>query len=159
MRSKPSFHPSIWRKILFLFGVLLILLLAAIVVVVRVSPAIGAVGADKLRAIIGDEAVARMESVLFKIDDAVMALEYRTGLARANPPWAVTPNLPASSSPLATLPPTPLINFQATPTQGASPHPVPVLALLLTKPAACRVPYPIYRMEPVFNNSPGGSIR
>ncbi len=133
MRSKYSWLSSGWRKIFILFGALLALVFAAALIMVRVSPEIGAVGSDVLRGILGDEAVAQMEAVLFKIDDTLMGLEYHSGLTKASPPWAVTPaqsagsahssTFPSVVSVPATPPPMPMTGLKATPANGSSLHP------------------------------------
>jgi hypothetical protein len=50
-------------------------------------PSIGALGSDDLRKVIGDEAVARLESLVFQAEDTLHRLQYRAG-GLPQPPWS-----------------------------------------------------------------------
>lgn len=81
-------------------GIIIIASLLLIVVIgisaVRIFPGVGAQGAEILRGILGDQAVAMLENITFKIDDQVKSLEYRFGLAKSQTPWVVN-QVPANT--------------------------------------------------------------
>jgi hypothetical protein len=54
-------------------------------------PSIGAQGADSLRKVFGDEAVAKLESVVFQAQDTLRRLQYRAGAVPQAPWSAITP--------------------------------------------------------------------
>jgi hypothetical protein len=103
------------KSLLFLTGVLVAILLLMVgpVLLVKVSPAAGAYGADYLRKIIGNQAVVAMETVIFKLEDSARNLEYRMGLAPAASPWAVSSGI--TPFPTRTLAPYVLENPTKTP--------------------------------------------
>jgi len=57
----------------------------------NVWPSFGARNVDTLRALIGDPAVARLETVMFQSADGIQQAKYRLGLNRPAAPWGVTP--------------------------------------------------------------------
>jgi hypothetical protein len=83
------------------FGRLVFIILAGILCVAFLAgaggylafikyPSIGAQGADALRKVFGDEAVARLESVVFQAQDSLRRLQYQAGgLPQA--PWSAAP--------------------------------------------------------------------
>ena len=71
-------------------AILACLALVALSTAINTWPILGAQGADFLRAMIGDEAVARLEMVLFQAQDRVQQVEYGLGLARPAAPWPTT---------------------------------------------------------------------
>ncbi len=70
-------------------------------VAVTAAPAAGAQGADVLRALLGDQAVAQLETMVFQAQDAVRQWTYQAGVTRPAAPWAVSAGagaqLPAAS--------------------------------------------------------------
>ncbi len=111
MMEKKAFQLRGLGKLIVVSGLLFVLLLASIVLVARVYPGFAAMGADELRKIIGDPAVAQMETILFKIDDSIKAWEFKTGLAKASPPWEVVPGAGSTPSPANT----PVFDFNLNP--------------------------------------------
>lgn len=61
-------------------------------------PSIGAQGADELRKVIGDEPVAKLEGMVFQLQDTLHRLEYRAG-AQPQAPWSGEP--PAQGTPMS----------------------------------------------------------
>src|SRR5512143_3011566 len=59
-------------------------------VAVTAAPAAGAQGADVLRALLGDKAVAELETMVFQAQDAVRQWTYQAGVTRPAAPWAVS---------------------------------------------------------------------
>jgi hypothetical protein len=68
-------------------------------------PSIGARGADLLRGVIGDPAVAWLEGAVFQVQDALLQVEYRLGADPAAP-WAVgsAAATPQTASTVRTVP-------------------------------------------------------
>jgi hypothetical protein len=98
-------------------------------------PSVGAHGADLLRGILGDEAVARLEMVLFSAQDKLQQVEFDLGMVKPSAPWqnagntngtifAVSPSL----MPSQTFAPTPPASPTLPPAVGekAVQLPVPV---------------------------------
>ncbi|MGA2821244.1 MAG: phosphodiester glycosidase family protein [Anaerolineales bacterium] len=88
-------------------GTICILVVTALVVVSQ-KPSLAAHGADFLRGVIGDKAVASLETALFQFEDAIQRLEYSLGLVTPTVPW---------SGPIGTqvaIVPTPTRTFQQT---------------------------------------------
>lgn len=61
------------------------------VAAVTVLPAAGAQGAEALRGLVGDRAVAQLETVVFRIQDSLRQWAYQHGGARPSSPWASMP--------------------------------------------------------------------
>lgn len=94
-------HRVLWAALcLFLFS-------TAFVAANR--PNLGADGAQALRAIIGNQGVADLEAAVFNTQDTLRRLQYDSGLAQAEAPWAVNTAIPTAS-------PTPLPTPTLTPT-------------------------------------------
>lgn len=66
---------------------------------VSIRPAVGAQSVDTLRGIIGDKAVAQIETVAFQMTDTMRGWEYNLGITKPAPPWNIT-----TSSKQAALP-------------------------------------------------------
>jgi hypothetical protein len=66
---------------------------------------VGAQGADLLRGVLGDEAVARLEMVLFSAQDRVQQIQYDLGMLKPASPWqnASSPQAAIQTSP-STIP-------------------------------------------------------
>src|SRR5258708_9157490 len=118
----------------------LILALASGCAAVTVVPAAGAQAADWLRGIIGDQAVAQLENVVYQIQDDVQQIAYSVGIGRPSSPWQGTPvavgqdtaaqSAAAETATAATaLPPleptdlSPTLGPGASPTPGGAPTP------------------------------------
>ncbi|MCB0033768.1 MAG: hypothetical protein KDE51_07110, partial [Anaerolineales bacterium] len=88
----------------------LCLLLFSTVLVAANRPNLGADGAQALRSIIGNQGVANLEAAVFNTQDTFRRLQYDSGLAQAEAPWRVSPDLTSTSptpSPTATMTPLP----------------------------------------------------
>jgi len=81
------------RGIVFLVSVVTVVAIlgAGIYAAANVWPSLGARNVDTLRALIGDPAVARLETVMFQSADGIQQAKYRLGLNRPAAPWGVTP--------------------------------------------------------------------
>ena len=96
-------------------------------------PEVGANAAMLLRGIIGDQAVAQLEMMVYAVEDSAHHLELQAGIAQVPTPWEALPTLPPSPTrPTATpRPPT------ATPTPAPSVGPAstgPTAAPATTEP-------------------------
>ncbi|HVP57980.1 MAG TPA: phosphodiester glycosidase family protein [bacterium] len=82
-------------------GVILFLIGAGYVIITQ-FPSVGAYGADLLRDVVGDQAVARLETASLEIQDAVHTAAHKLGHLKPLAPWAlVTRENPATPPPLA----------------------------------------------------------
>jgi hypothetical protein len=72
---------------LTVLAILLILALVGACTAFSKYPAVGAQGADVLRSMIGDEAVANLEMTLFQVQDIVQKFKFQVGLASPEVPW------------------------------------------------------------------------
>ncbi|MDD5370997.1 MAG: hypothetical protein PHQ40_18105, partial [Anaerolineaceae bacterium] len=99
-----------WRKLILGLLAAAICLGVLFVELSRAYPMLGAKGADELRKILGDPAVAQMEAVMFKVDDTVKSIEFRLGLAKSDSPWTTS-----AQASLATTPPNPHLNAPSAP--------------------------------------------
>ncbi len=82
-------------------------------------PQIGAQGADSLRALIGDQAVAQLEMMIFQVQDSFDQVKFSLGMKNVSSPWqasgartsvvrgTATPTPPPTFTPTVTLTPTP----------------------------------------------------
>lgn len=86
-------------------GAIPLALLAAFLILTY-WPSVGAQGADLLRGIFGDEAVARLEMILFYAQDKAQQIQYDVGMIKPASPWQSTDS-PQAAIPLVT--PTPLV--------------------------------------------------
>jgi hypothetical protein len=73
-------------KILAAAGVILMLISGAGLWAFHKYPSIAAYGSDRLRQIVGDQAVAAMETVLYQAQDDINKIEYRLGLLHPSNP-------------------------------------------------------------------------
>lgn len=97
------------KKLLIVLAALIVLVFGGLLLS-SLSPAAGAYGADLLRKIIGNRAVATLETVSFTLKDDLRNLEYHLGLARPATPWgsladsgdAKLPAAPITSGALST---------------------------------------------------------
>jgi hypothetical protein len=91
MFQRRNSRPSRGRVIALAAVGVLVLALAAGCAAVTVVPAAGAQAADWLRGIIGDEAVAEIETVVYQVQDHVLQVAYSAGLGRPSSPFEGTP--------------------------------------------------------------------
>lgn len=87
MKNKPSFHLSLPQKIILICIILVVVLVAGFGIMLKRMPSVGAYGADLLRDIIGQEAVANMEMMVFNVQDAMKKISYSLNLDKASDPW------------------------------------------------------------------------
>jgi len=124
----------------------LILGLASACAAVTVVPAAGAQAADWLRGVIGDQAVAQLENIVYQVQDDVQQIAYSLGIGQPSSPWQGTPVAeaptdlpllePTNSSP--TLSPLPGFGTAAAPT--ATPGAAGATQLAVTPSAATQTP-------------------
>ncbi len=95
----------------------LVLIFVALFLVVSLFPGVGAQGADLLRGVIGDKAVASLEMVIFQVQDTVNRWTYDLGLQKPSIAWA----------PVATITPLPTstLSTGGTPAPYSSPEGYP----------------------------------
>ena len=97
--------PSRLKRILWWAGGgvagIIILGLAALIIIGN-NPYLGAEGADWLRGIIGDQAVADLEMVLFQVQDVVQKTEYQLGIGNASGDYGAFPSPTPGASPART---------------------------------------------------------
>ena len=134
--GKPTRKVSCWPRILrwtAIAGGVCIGLLIFSFLAVQFWPVIGAQGADVLRSIIGDQAVAGLEMKVNQVQDELQKLKYQLGLDRPVAPW-VTAQIPLQS-----LTPTAL----STATTSSTPQPqTPETFLPTTTPEVNNTPQP-----------------
>ena len=134
--AKPGFHPVLtWQRALLLFTALIVAAALCLYLAATAFPSIGAQGADSLRAIIGDKAVAQLETWIFQVQDNIQQVKYNLGIEKAASPWqlpspaplvaAVFQELPPSPTPTAEPSATPLPQATAAPSATAAPTTTP----------------------------------
>ena len=137
--------PETWlariRKILrwlgITFGVLFVLLLL-VFIGIQTWPAFGAQGADFLRGVIGDKAVAGLEMDFNQAQDTIQKMKYQLGLDKPVSPWT----LPQASLPTSVPTTTPLEPVTLTPSIQAPE------AFQTTTPVVMNPPEPTYTPAP-----------
>jgi len=122
--------------------------LAASLLVIRFSPAVGAYGADFLRNIFGDRIVAALETTLFKLQDGVRNLEYTLGVAPAASPWSV-PTTIAPPVPKPTIKPKVLVK-KPTSTPAPTQPDTGVIVLPTSTPEPAWMPPPATPLGVLF---------
>jgi hypothetical protein len=130
-----------WRIIILAIVGLFVLLLASGCVAVTVLPSVSAQAADVLRGIIGDQAVAQLETIVFQVQDDIHQVTYAFGVGRASSPWQGTPVAEApteSALPEPTDTPS-TFNAEASPTAGAAQSTTP-MSKVATQPATPETP-------------------
>jgi hypothetical protein len=85
---------KVWLRNCIVGAVLLILVF---IFILGTQPSFVANGADFLRTIIGDQAVAKLETVLFQIQDFIQQTKYKTGLLAPANPWQ---NIASNTNPI-----------------------------------------------------------
>jgi hypothetical protein len=96
-------HPV---KILSILFLALLAMCIGGYVAIDIRPSLGAQGADVLRGVFGQEAVALLEGAVFQVQDTVHQWEYSLGVRPAAPWSGVSPNIPSPSASLAPASPT-----------------------------------------------------
>ncbi len=114
---------TFWRGLL-LVGMLCMVGMASIILAATVFPSVGAHGADTLRSIIGDPAVAQMETWIFQVEDSFNQLKYNLGFEKPAAPWQ-SPTSPAPTE-TATPSPIPSITNTISPTSTPVPRSTPI---------------------------------
>jgi hypothetical protein len=100
LQKRSGFY-SVLRWAVIISGVCIGLLILSFITL-EIWPAIGAQGADILRSIIGDKAVAGLEMQVNQVQDGFQKLKYEFGLDTPGAPWN-TAQLPAQTQPPTTL--------------------------------------------------------
>jgi hypothetical protein len=116
-----SLTPQRILIVLGVFGIILLLSISGIYYAVKVKPEIGAQAAQVLRAIMGDRAVADLETLVFEVQDNARKFQYQMLGQKAESPWALTP----MPTPIVELTPTlPAVtpNPLSTPTATVKPN-------------------------------------
>jgi len=129
-----------WRRGLAAVGILLVLAVAGLYLAATAFPSIGANSADSLRAVIGDQAVAQLETWIFQAQDSFRQIKYGLGLEKPAAPWqppaaaqvpspSPAPSATPTATPLNTLAPTatPLPQATAEPTARPTATPLPTI--------------------------------
>ena len=99
-KRRSFFRPRTILTGLAIFFAAIILLGLAFGVMLQKMPSIGAYGADYLRHIIGEQAVAYLEMGVFKIQDTFKKTEYSLDLEKPASPWSSSANaIKTSQSP------------------------------------------------------------
>jgi hypothetical protein len=76
-----------------------LLLIGGLYAAVSLWPEIGAQGAEALRGLIGEEAVANLEMTALQIEDTVHSWVYKSGAAQPAAPWTATSGASLNQSP------------------------------------------------------------
>lgn len=127
------------KRTLLYTAVVLVACLAGLYLSVAAFPQFGARGADSLRKVVGDQAVARVEMIVFRLTDTLNRFFFRFGLLKVASPWQMnaeyTPTVvyataappPPTPAPIptATQAPLPLATALAVRTQTPIPTPAP----------------------------------
>jgi hypothetical protein len=92
MKIKTLFHPRNILIVLAIFVAGILLMGLVFGLMLQMMPSIGAYGADYLRHIVGEQAVAYLEMGVFKIQDTVKKTEYSFNLVKPVDPWSVSAN-------------------------------------------------------------------
>lgn len=87
MPKKVITHKNKWIRVVLSIILVLVLIFGFFFVLLQTSPKIGAYGADFLRKIIGNQAVATMETITFKAKDLINNIEYQIGIKKPSSPW------------------------------------------------------------------------
>ena len=147
---KPSLHKRKWLWVAGIVAVILMLFLM-LFILVNTNPYLGAEGADWLRGIIGDKAVAGLEMFIFQVQDDFQKLKYDLGLRNpagdygAFPSPTASPTLvPKTRTPQAfstTITPTITGTVQPTPTAIVPWQPMTVTPLSKVNGEGVWIPY------------------
>ena len=92
--------------LILIVGAGLALLGGGVYALTNVWPGLGAQGIEVLRRLIGNEAVASIETFVFEVEDGIQHLKYQISGATPQAPWALSPTVVALSQPTS-MPPEP----------------------------------------------------
>ena len=124
-----------WARLLGLGVLVLCLLLAGGYAVATQNAEAGARTAMFLRSVIGDQAVAQLETIVYAIKDTFNQLEARAGLLQAPTPWAEAPIEEPTRHPLPSATPLSAVSPGSDGAQAAQ-------AAITPRPAATATPTP-----------------
>jgi hypothetical protein len=113
-------------------GLVGVLILGGLLAAVSVWPSLGARGADLLRGVVGDQAVARLEMEVYRIQDTFLTWKYDLGWATPAVPWGNSASPGFVLTPTATFHPSGIATLVLT---AISPQGVTLL------PTASQVPF------------------
>jgi hypothetical protein len=149
-RQKSSIRKRIW---LWAGGIVatIFVLLVILLIMVNTNPYLGAEGADWLRGIIGDKAVAGLEMLVFQVQDDLQKLKYSLGMGNpagdygAFPTSTAIPTLALKTNtpylhPL-TMTPTLTGTLEPTPTATLPWQPATIPPLSMAKNEGAWIPY------------------
>ena len=85
--SSPKPPKRRWKRLLLALFFGLVALAVAGFLTIQLFPNVGAQIADPLRRVIGNEGVARLEEIVFQVEDGLKQAEYGLGLAEPSAPW------------------------------------------------------------------------
>jgi hypothetical protein len=120
-----------WARFWGLGVLVLGLMLVGGYVVATQNAEVGAKAAMVLRSVIGDQAVAQLESIVYAVKDSFNQLEAHAGMLQAPTPWADVPTELPSRTPLPSATATPRPMSTATPDANA-----PLRLTVATSPTA-----------------------
>jgi hypothetical protein len=120
-KKKPNYF---LKGILILLGLGFILAAAGIVTILA-FPGAAAQGSDLLRAVIGDQAVAQLETTVYQAQDAYLRWKYNHNQGQVQAPWQEPTQPIQGEQPQATIQVGIPISAQATPTVEAKTRNVP----------------------------------
>src|SRR5258706_15125445 len=99
--QKPRRRLPRWLKIVGGIGALGLFVVCSSLAMITFWPDVAAQNIDRLRDIIGDEAVAQLETVVLSIQDRIQQFEYQVGLVQPAAPWADSSTEPGLKQPTA----------------------------------------------------------
>ncbi len=117
-----------WARFLGLGALALCLLAAGGYLVATQNAEAGAKTAMFLRSVIGDQAVAQLETVVYAVKDTFNQWKAQAGMLQAPTPWAEAPILEPTHLPLPSATPLSGAQAAATPRPAATPTPTPAQA-------------------------------
>jgi hypothetical protein len=130
--KEPSRLKRLFRGLAIAAGIV-VLIVILIFVAVNKWPALGANGADLLRSVIGDKAVAGLEMMFNQVQDTLQKWKYQLGLVTPAAAWdtvqtslgSLTPTIPPAGTATSTLEINTPVAFQSTPSQSVMDTPQP----------------------------------
>jgi len=115
-----------WSTCVTTAGILVLLLMFMIV---SKYPSVGAKGADWLRGIIGDKAIAGLEMVVFQIQDSFQMLKYQLGLVNPTKDWALLPSPSANPTSAPETDTPPILSLTPIPNKTSTVQPMPTATI------------------------------
>jgi hypothetical protein len=120
MKNVKSRRALGWARLLGIVAVVLVLALVGGYMVATQNAEVGAKAAMVLRSVIGDQAVAQLESMVYAVKDTFNQAEAQAGLLQAPTDWADVPTELPSRTPAPSATPTPRPVVTPTPTSNAT---------------------------------------